>query len=211
MTRLSVFPSLLFATRQEGSEDQATQAWLRACSLSSWNLYSLMTHPTLLSQSFCRKIILQVEYEETKARFDTLCEKASQIYKVRKVGVECCLSLSLSLSVCLSVSLSLSLSFASCSQAPSTKPPSTKGPAHLKDIETCTVQYSLSMTCLWSAFCVLHVKRCTKSVQNSECPLDLLCFGAMPAAGEFHLRVFSWIFNLFMQTSLTYVEYCITR
>ena len=23
----------------------------------------------------------QVEYEETKARFDTLCEKASQIYK----------------------------------------------------------------------------------------------------------------------------------
>lgn len=101
-----------FATRQEGSEDQARQALLRACSLSSWNLYSLMTHPTLLSQTYCRKIIMQVEYEETKARFDTLCEKASQIYKVRKVGAECCLCM-----------------------LPSTPLQSY----HLKDIETCTV------------------------------------------------------------------------
>jgi len=71
-----------------------------------------MTHPTLLSQTYCRKIIMQVEYEETKARFDTLCEKASQIYKVRKVGAECCLCM-----------------------LPSTPLQSY----HLKDIETCTV------------------------------------------------------------------------
>lgn len=51
------------------------------------------------------------------------------------------------------------------------------------------------MTCRkqWNVW-VLHVKRCTKSVQNSECPLD----HEMPAAGEFHLRVFSWVFNLFV-------------